>query len=404
METDLERAQSLSALLLAARTAHRRAEHTLACLLAELVHDKLFRPLGYVSVEEYAARILDLTTRQTRDLLRIGRALPGLPRLAAVMEAGELDWTKARELVRVATPETEEAWIARAKAVPSRVLEQQVGGLLRGAPPPDEGAVRADAVSTFVARMESADLDALRATLAALRVRLSATAEELDDGALLGVLARRVLATLEREAEEEAEGASEGHAAEAEEAAEGESEGHAGAEAAEAGAEAEAEAAAGPIVSSGPAARAFTGERYRVVVALCPECQDRHLPNPGAVDAGISDTIEAEAACDAEVVDLREGPKQGHVTRTIPPAVRRRVLGRAKWRCEVPYCRNRLWLDVHHIHQRSDGGDHDPRGLVCLCDGHHRAVHAGNLGVERTPNGAVAVFRADGTVHVGARP
>ena len=90
--------------------------------LAELWEDGLFRPLGYASVEEYSAAVLDLTARQTRELLRIGRALPGLPLLSATMEAGELDWTKARELVRVLTPDNEEAWIALAKQVPCRVL------------------------------------------------------------------------------------------------------------------------------------------------------------------------------------------------------------------------------------------------------------------------------------------
>jgi hypothetical protein len=40
--------------------------------------------------------------------------------------SGELGWTKAREVAKVATPESEERWIAAAKESSSRSLEQQV--------------------------------------------------------------------------------------------------------------------------------------------------------------------------------------------------------------------------------------------------------------------------------------
>ena len=191
-------------------------------------------------MEEYASIVLDLTARQARDLLPIGKALPGLPKLEATLAAGHLDWTTARELVRVLVPETEAAWIERAKSVPSRMLELQVASRHKGQLPP----------------------------------------------------------------------------------------------------------------------------------------------------------IAAEMGCDAEIVDLRPGLTAGHVTRTIPPAVRRRVLGRAKGRCEVPQCRNKLHLDVHHIHPRVLGGTHDPAQLVCICHGHHRAVHRGYLAVERRSDGTVEVRRA----------
>ncbi len=45
-------------------------------------------------------------------------------------------------------------------------------------------------------------------------------------------------------------------------------------------------------------------------------------------------------------------------------------------------CRSRLWLDVHHLHARFEGGGNDPGNLVVLCSGHHRAVHAGGLALE----------------------
>ena len=137
MKTDLDRATALSERLVAARRHHRRAEHSLAVLLTELATEELFRPLGYVSLEDYAGSVLEISARHARELVRIGRALPGLPKLAATFAAGELDWTKARELVRVATEATEEAWLQRARDVPCRILERQVAARSLGQLPPE---------------------------------------------------------------------------------------------------------------------------------------------------------------------------------------------------------------------------------------------------------------------------
>ncbi|MBW2258562.1 MAG: hypothetical protein JRI25_28780 [Deltaproteobacteria bacterium] len=36
-----------------------------------------------------------------------------------------------------------------------------------------------------------------------------------------------------------------------------------------------------------------------------------------------------------------------------------------------PGCTNRLWLDVHHTHELSRGGDHREETLISLCSAHH---------------------------------
>ena len=48
------------------------------------------------------------------------------------------------------------------------------------------------------------------------------------------------------------------------------------------------------------------------------------------------------------------------------------------------------------------GGGHRCRNLAALCSTHHRAVHAGCLGVERLVSGAIRVTHGDGRVLVGA--
>ena len=74
------------------------------------------------------------------DLLRIGRALRTLPSLADAMKAGDVTWTKAREVVKVATPDTEAGWVERAEGLTTRELQRVVRSKQRGddAPGPEE--------------------------------------------------------------------------------------------------------------------------------------------------------------------------------------------------------------------------------------------------------------------------
>jgi hypothetical protein len=146
-------------------------------------------------------------------------------------------------------------------------------------------------------------------------------------------------------------------------------------------------------------AGAPTGEHYQIVLDQCPGCAATTSRG-----AEVSDTIAAEAACDAEIVDMRPGPQQGHATRAIPPATRRKALHRAGGCCEVPGCANHLWLDVHHIWEWARGGRHGMWNLVVLCSTHHRAAHAGCLAIERLSTGAVQVTHGDGRVLVGRLP
>lgn len=338
----LERARALSDRLVAARRQHRQAEHTLAVLLAEMDDGALHRALGYASIGEYAAVVLDLTQRHARDLLRLGRRLPDLPALDAVMAAGELDWTKAREVATVATSETEAAWVEHARRVPSRVLERDVATALLGDLPPDGSEpVRAPARRRLVLELEATDADVLLQAIAVARARADLDPGEAEDGVFVAEMARRYLQGLQ--AEDEA-------------------------------------------TTDLP-----TAEPYRVVVEHCPTCHRTVAP-----ETEVSDTVATEARCDAEVVDMRDGPTRGHATRTIPPAVRRAVLHRFGWRCAVPCCRHRLWLQLHHRRPFARGGGHEEANLVPLCSAHHRAVHDGVLALDDLPDGRLAASHADG--------
>ena len=128
-------------------------------------------------------------------------------------------------------------------------------------------------------------------------------------------------------------------------------------------------------------------ERYQVVLEHCPDCGQT-----AGQRAEVDDALAAEAACDAEVVDLvSEGAGHGRRSRVVAPRVRRAVFAAYRGVCAVPGCGCRLWVDLHHVRAFAAGGGNEPSNLVPLCPGHHRLLHRGRMGLER--DGASWVFR-----------
>ena len=100
---------------------------------------------GYASLREYAERVLGLKPRQTEERLRVGRALAQLPVLDAALASGELAWTAVREITRVATRQTEEAWLAWARPQRVHQVERAVAARLPGDGPsarPDPSRIK----------------------------------------------------------------------------------------------------------------------------------------------------------------------------------------------------------------------------------------------------------------------
>ncbi|MBL8620725.1 MAG: hypothetical protein JNK64_05450, partial [Myxococcales bacterium] len=95
------------------------------------------RQLGYGSFFEYVERVLGYAPGAARERLRVADALMALPKLRAAMSAGDVAYSAARELTRVATVDTEEAWLAAAADHTVREIEDMVSGRRRGDGPDD---------------------------------------------------------------------------------------------------------------------------------------------------------------------------------------------------------------------------------------------------------------------------
>ncbi len=325
--------------------------HWLLCALRSAAH--VF--LGYGTFNEYVERLFGYSPRSTQEKLRVAEALEDLPALAEALGSGELNWSAARELTRVAVPDTEREWLAVAAGKTVHQLETLVNGKRPGDLPTTPARPE---VTSHVLRFEvTAETLALfppvgdRAARreAMLRLRRD-TGSSLDDDAALMMMARHVLGGPTDDGRSSYQIALN--------------------VCPECGAG--AQRASGELVSVGPE-----------VVAMA-DCDGQHLPSLNAGSA-------ANDAAGAHV----GGPTRA--TQTIPPATRRAVLQRDHHRCQVPGCRNCAFVDVHHIEPRSEGGSNDPDNLITLCGAHHRALHRGELVISGTVSLGLVFGHADGT-------
>ncbi|MBT5219951.1 MAG: DUF222 domain-containing protein [Woeseia sp.] len=136
-----------------------------------------------------------------------------------------------------------------------------------------------------------------------------------------------------------------------------------------------------------------TADRYQVVVHVTAETS--------AIEEGPHVTAETSRriACDCTVVGIKEGEDGeplsiGRRSRSIPPPMRRALRIR-DGRCRFPGCTHTRFVDGHHIHHWSDGGETSLKNLILLCRHHHRLVHEGGFDCAKTKSGEVIFKRPD---------
>ena len=110
------------------------------------VHERL----GYGSFTEYIERLFGYSPRLTFEKLRVAEALGTLPQLSEALRDGKASWSSVRELTRVATRDTEAAWLNAARGQTVRDVEKLV--LARGLRAHLEDRVEVHAGRTVVFR------------------------------------------------------------------------------------------------------------------------------------------------------------------------------------------------------------------------------------------------------------
>jgi hypothetical protein len=130
-ESDLSMERGLPAVevdrrLVTLAEAHRRLESVVCFYLQEVEERQLYLEYGHSSTVDYARERLGFEDRKTWSLLHMARRLKVLPELKKAFGKGKIPWTKAREAVKAATPETDQQWVEKCLELSNRQLEQEV--------------------------------------------------------------------------------------------------------------------------------------------------------------------------------------------------------------------------------------------------------------------------------------
>jgi len=91
--------------------------------------------------------------------------------------------------------------------------------------------------------------------------------------------------------------------------------------------------------------------------------------------------------CDGNTITIVEDTNGeplniGRRSRTVPTGIKRALHARDE-HCRSPGCRNSRFVDAHHIHHWSAGGETSLQNLMLLCGKHHRLVHEGGFHIVR---------------------
>ncbi len=358
--TDAEYRSELSSLELISElrdllSAERHAERLICRYLADLADrirarsDMLLD--AYVD-ELHAARcFFQLGVRDTRERVRIGRALRLLPLVERAFIDGALSYSRVREVTRVATPETEHHWLGLARRLDMRALEREVA---RAREPYADAAAPAQRQTEH--REKSARAEWTTPNTVRVTWELSAEAWALFERALSG--ARRV---------------SENNLTDTE----------------------AIEAVARDALARQNETADASDPRTSVVVYSCKQCRASEL-DTGLGAIGLEATSAATLGCGAAHIELElegQGSSRGGA---LPAAVRRAVMLRDRCTCRVPGCRRRRYVDVHHLIPQARGGAHSRANCIVLCGTHHRLLHEGKLHVSGDAEGQLEVVDESG--------
>ena len=350
----------------------------LLVLIAELDRRKLWATQGAMSCAHWLGWACGIDAHTAREKVRVARALEGLPLLSEALSKGELGYSKARALTRVATADNE-AYLLEIGRHGTAAHVEKFARLYRQASQANE-TERADA------RHRERGL----------------TFWHEDDGTVVlhgrfpPEMAARIVSALEA--------AMAAHAAE---------------QPAEAGSQESVEGAPPDVPRGTPVpkppvtarradalawmadrvfeegdAPALAPDRYEIVVHVDAEVlagggTGRCEIEPHSAVAG---ETARRLCCDAGIVATVDGPTGeplavGRRTRTIPPAMRRALVIRDRG-CRFPGCASTHRLHGHHVRHWARGGETSLDNLVLLCPFHHRLVHEGGFDVHRLDDGA----------------
>ena len=324
---------------------------------------------GCVSMVAWLSWWTSTSSKSASEHLRVARALGRLPLIDQALATGEISYSKARAITRVAEPESQQSLLDIAKSATASQLDRIIAGWRR-AHAHDSGEIGSEHRRHARFRATDAGMVRLTAQLGPEEALIVQRALELANSPAGDSAAPRA----------------------------GES-GHS-----PAGELATELADALVAVARGYLERQPTtrGTGCELIMMTTPEQLEK---GPEGVGGFLRDGtplplhVARMLACDGQRVDVRVGESGevldvGRSRRTIPTAIGR-ALALRDGGCRVPGCERSRHLQAHHVHTWAEGGETSVDNLVLLCPGHHWLVHEGQMRVV-VHEGELEVLNAHG--------
>lgn len=293
-----------------------RAHHSAVLWFGEIMARQLYRELGYSTMRAYALEELGFSATRAGDFIRLTQKLESLPLVKEKVASGDLGYTQAREIIKVADKSNEHEWVAVAQSHSRRELEtvvkQAKQQTVRQQAPLIPG-VEEIPIAVVPVKISFELTPTQNARYEAMLAKIGHRGNKAD------LLLEMVEALLE-------------------------------------------------IEKTAPRG-AISAPRYQVHVHKCPTCATCTIATPQG-DAALSPAEVTEVECDAQI----HTPGRRN-TSTIPPKTRREVLARDRHRCRRKGCHHTRHLDIHHLVPRASGGDNRRDNLVTLCTACHHLWH-----------------------------
>ena len=304
---------------------------------------------GFSNCSEWLHWRCDLSLSAARERVRVAHALKTLPAIASAFASGELSYSKARSLTRVARPDNEEALKAFALKTTAARVDERCRELRCGTVDSVTEANRAHSNRSL-----RINRDLSRGTMT-ITVVLPLEAGELIDKAL--DKAREDVASAGPEFAEENWSAQQADAL---------------------------VSMASAYLTGQRETSSSSAEHYQVTVHV-----DRSalIEGNGKGRSGLPIESVKRLCCDGETVVIVEDQdgeplNVGRKSRTVPTAIKRALWARDKG-CTFPGCTHKRFVDAHHIRHWSAGGETSLKNLMLLCTRHHRLVHEGGFAIAK---------------------
>ena len=312
----------------------------------EIFDRKLYRELGYSSINQYAKDALGFSKTKTGDYINLTRKVKKLPHLKDALNKGKLGYTSGRLIANIADEKSEKEWVGFALDNPRKVVEEEIKRAKLEAkekvarqksflPTPKKKAPAAVMPVKVLLEMSPTQFARYERIWEQVRKQRKVSSEKVE--ALLEIMAS-FLNSIEQEK------APQGDFPKVR--------------------------AKTPLAANVP----IVTPPFQINIHHCPECESTVVQTrKGELEVGKSEWERAQ--CDAQV--NHPGKRN---TASIPPATKRQVLTKARNKCERPGCGHTRFLEIHHKIPRALGGTNDQANLQVLCSGCHSLIHKRGAG------------------------